>query len=336
MKRGDQTGRGSVFGNEQDESNLPEGLQVEGALPQELWRRLRDRLPPLGAPTPVIGDARRAEPRHLALRGHALDIHAQTPHSPGPPHAIRAVEGANGCAGHSGQHPHGLRPLPHLDGHGHRQRMPWATPPTGSTSSFPQTTCRRSSATRTTSTPRGRESLRAFGLQQALLGAAQLRGLPQALVQRGDQKNAELCVPVFRDIDKDVPYVGTHVWPSQAAVHAGMTHVVNAIPDNWPMALHLAEGSIHTVQTPSAYLGLQGAARHGPQARQLKPMPEGSIYYTGHYVDHELVSNIGPTARRRSAPCHGRRSPCATCSPLAAQARSRSSSRQSWSTSSPM
>jgi hypothetical protein len=49
--------------------------------------------------------------------------------------------------------------------------------------------------------------------------------------------------------------VGTHVWPAQAAVHAGMTHVVNAIPDNWPMALHLSEGAIHTVQTPSAYLG---------------------------------------------------------------------------------
>ena len=27
-----------------------------------------------------------------------------------------------------------------------------------------------------------------------------------------------------------------------------MKHVVNAIPDNWPMALHLSEGSIHTVQ----------------------------------------------------------------------------------------
>ena len=62
----------------------------------------------------------------------------------------------------------------------------------------------------------------------------------------GDQKNAELCVPLFQDLPRDVPYIGTHVWPSQAAVHAGLTHVVNAIPDNWPMALHLAEGSIHT------------------------------------------------------------------------------------------
>ncbi|NMF25277.1 hypothetical protein HF885_02290 [Olsenella umbonata] len=116
----------------------------------------------------------------------------------------------------------------------------------------------------------------------------------------GDQKNAELCVPLFRDLPQDVPYIGTHVWPSQAAVHAGLTHVVNAIPDNWPMALHLAEGSIHTVQTPSAYLGYHQLRGMDP-SRQLKPMPKGSLVYTGHYVDHELVSNIGRdcAARRK-------------------------------------
>src|SRR5574344_2576971 len=46
-----------------------------------------------------------------------------------------------------------------------------------------------------------------------------------------DQANAELLVPLFHDIPKDTPYIATHVWPSQAAVHAGLTHVVNAIPD---------------------------------------------------------------------------------------------------------
>ena len=47
-----------------------------------------------------------------------------------------------------------------------------------------------------------------------------------------DQKTSELMVPVFRDLPKDIPYVATHVWPAQAAIHAGMTHVVNAVPDN--------------------------------------------------------------------------------------------------------
>ena len=68
-----------------------------------------------------------------------------------------------------------------------------------------------------------------------------------------DQKNAEIMAAVFRNIPKEIPVIGTHVWPAQAAVHAGMKYVVNAIPDNWPMALHLAEGSVHTIQTHQAY-----------------------------------------------------------------------------------
>lgn len=127
-------------------------------------------------------------------------------------------------------------------------------------------------------------------------------GFRKLTYNSGDQKNAELCVPLFQDLPHDVPFVGTHVWPAQAAVHAGLTHVVNAIPDNWPMALHLAEGSVHTVQTPSAYLGYQQLRGMDPK-RQLKPMPLSDIAYTGHYVDHELVSNIGHdcAARRKRA-----------------------------------
>ena len=113
-----------------------------------------------------------------------------------------------------------------------------------------------------------------------------------------DQKTAELFTAPLADIPRDVPYIGTHAWTAQAAVHAGLTHVVNAIPDNWPMALHLAEGSIHTVQTPSAYLGYK-TLRGMEKGRTLRPMPEGSIVRTGHYIDHELVSNIEADCARR-------------------------------------
>ncbi len=115
-------------------------------------------------------------------------------------------------------------------------------------------------------------------------------GFRQITYNAGDQKNAELLVPLFRDLPKDVPYVGTHVWPSQGAVHAGLTHVVNAIPDNWPMGLHLAEGSIHTVQTPFAYLGYKKL--NGMAKTALKPMPDGDLYDVGHYIDHELVEGV--------------------------------------------
>lgn len=113
-----------------------------------------------------------------------------------------------------------------------------------------------------------------------------------------DQKNAELMTPVFANVPKEIPLVATHVWPAQAAVHAGMKHVVNAIPDNWPMALHLAEGSLHTVQTHSSYLGyymLNGMNGN----KVLHPMDRKDIAYTGHYIDHELVSNIDADCQAR-------------------------------------
>lgn len=106
-----------------------------------------------------------------------------------------------------------------------------------------------------------------------------------------DQKNAELMATVFKNIPKELPVVATHVWPAQGALHGGMKYVVNAIPDNWPMALHLAEGSIHTVQTHSSYLGYR--LLNGMNKKEvLKPMSSEDIKYTGHYIDHELVVNI--------------------------------------------
>lgn len=115
-----------------------------------------------------------------------------------------------------------------------------------------------------------------------------------------DQKNAELMAPVFKKIPQNIPIVATHVWPAQAAVHAGMKYVVNAIPDNWPMALHLSEGSTHTVQTHFAYQGyriLNGMNKD----KVLNPMPGDSLVYTGHYIDHELVSNIEKDCEARKA-----------------------------------
>ena len=113
-----------------------------------------------------------------------------------------------------------------------------------------------------------------------------------------DQKNAELMAPVYRNVPKDIPVIATHVWPAQAAIHAGMKHVVNAIPDNWPMALHLSEGSVHTIQCHNAYMGYR--VLNGMNKDQVcNAMPEGSLVYTGHYIDHELVSNIEKDCEQR-------------------------------------
>lgn len=115
-----------------------------------------------------------------------------------------------------------------------------------------------------------------------------------------DQKNAELMAAVYRNIPKDIPVVGTHVWPAQAAIHAGMKNVVNAIPDNWPMALHYAEGAVHAIQCRNAYQGY--SICNGMMKKKVcKPMPEDSLVYTGHYIDHELVANIETDCAMRIA-----------------------------------
>lgn len=113
-----------------------------------------------------------------------------------------------------------------------------------------------------------------------------------------DQKVSELMIPIFKELPKDMPFIATHVWPAQAAIHAQMKTVINVIPDNWPMALHLAEGSIHTVQTPSSFLGyktLRGMAKDNV----LNPIPSDQIFNVGHYIDHELVINLESDCTKR-------------------------------------
>ena len=112
-----------------------------------------------------------------------------------------------------------------------------------------------------------------------------------------DQKNSELLVPIFRNIPKDIPYIATHVWPSQGAIHAGMTHVVNAIPDNWPLGLHLSEGAIHAVQTPFAYYGYK--TLDGFDKKPLNGLREDVLKMVGCFIDHELLVDLENDNKRR-------------------------------------
>ncbi|WP_461207402.1 DUF6937 domain-containing protein [Clostridium sp. DL1XJH146] len=123
-------------------------------------------------------------------------------------------------------------------------------------------------------------------------------GFKKLSYNSADQSAAELMSSVCKELPKDIPYIATHVWPSQAAVHAGLTNVVNAIPDNWPMALHLSEGAIHTVQTPSSYMGYRTLKGMNGN-KVLNPIPKDEIYEVGHYIDHELVFNIEEDCAKR-------------------------------------
>lgn len=165
--------------------------------------------------------------------------------------------------------------------------------------SFPQTTCTKIISYQNDLYSLGSRLSQKFSLFNKIVWEPMnYEGFKKLSYNASDQKNAELMTTIFKEIPKDIPLIGTHVWPSQAAIHAGMTNVVNAIPDNWPMALHLAEGSLHTVQTWNAYYGyrtLNGFVK----GKILNPIPENEIKYTGHYIDNELVENIENDCKNR-------------------------------------
>ena len=158
--------------------------------------------------------------------------------------------------------------------------------------SFPETTCTKViSAQNDLYSLGSRLSQKSRLFNRFVWEPLNYEGFRKLSYNASDQKNAEIMAAVFRNIPKEIPLIGTHVWPAQAALHGGMKYVVNAIPDNWPMALHLAEGSVHTIQTHLSYQGYR--ILNGMKGREvLKPMPADSLVFTGHYVDDELVSNI--------------------------------------------
>ena len=167
--------------------------------------------------------------------------------------------------------------------------------------SYPDTTCTKVIGAQNDLYSLGSRLSQKIGLFNKLFWEPMnYEGFRKLSYNASDQKNAELMAPVFRNVPKDIPLIGTHVWPAQAAIHAGMKYVVNAIPDNWPMALHLAEGAVHTIQTRQSRMGYR--ILNGMRGKEvLKPMPAESIVYTGHYIDHELTANIEADCAARLA-----------------------------------
>ena len=167
--------------------------------------------------------------------------------------------------------------------------------------SYPDTTCTKVIGAQNDLYSLGsRISQKSKAFNKAVWEPMNYEGFRRLSYNASDQKNAELMAPVFANVPKDIPLIGTHVWPAQAALHAGMRYVVNAIPDNWPMALHLAQGAVHTVQTHQSYMGYR--ILNGMQGGDvLEPMPADSLVYTGHYVDHELVADLEADCEARLA-----------------------------------
>lgn len=165
--------------------------------------------------------------------------------------------------------------------------------------SFPQTTCTKIISHQNSLYSTGsRLSQKSKLFNKLFWEPLNYEGFKKLSYNAGDQITSQLMTPLFKEIPQDTPFIATHVWPSQAAVHAGMKNVINAIPDNWPMALHLSEGALHTVQTYNTYWGYR--TLNGFDGKKiLNPMSNEDIVFTGHYIDHELVSNIEEDCKKR-------------------------------------
>lgn len=107
-----------------------------------------------------------------------------------------------------------------------------------------------------------------------------------------DSSVTALLADLYRALPSNLPVLTTHPWNAQAAVAAGHSPVYNLVLDNWPVAFWLAEGAQHLVQTPSAYYGYRTMMGFTPDNRSLDPIPADEIHHVGHFIDHELVSNI--------------------------------------------
>lgn len=122
------------------------------------------------------------------------------------------------------------------------------------------------------------------------------RNLTYSVKEAGFSK---VLTPLYHDIPKNIPFLSTHPWTGHAAVAAGLKNIVSIIPDNFPLAFHVVEGSTHCVQSPSSYMGYRTLNNMDDDMTVTKCMPDKDLILTGHYIDHEIVANIEEDCAKR-------------------------------------
>ena len=116
-----------------------------------------------------------------------------------------------------------------------------------------------------------------------------------------DYRMSELFADLHRSLPPETPLLGSHMWNTMGAVAGDMTHVVDMMFDNWPMAFQVIEGAQHAVQSPSGYYGFRTMRGFDERNTILEPMPSDALHYVGHHVDHEIVENVEYDSGRRLA-----------------------------------
>ncbi len=103
---------------------------------------------------------------------------------------------------------------------------------------------------------------------------------------------SQIFSPLYHEIPKDMPCLSTHPWVGYAAKSAGLENIITIIPDNYPLGFHVVEGTTHSVQTPSKYMGYRTFLHMSKGSPITHCMPQSDIFESGHYIDHEIRSNI--------------------------------------------
>jgi len=103
----------------------------------------------------------------------------------------------------------------------------------------------------------------------------------------------------FSKLPVNIPILAAHPWVGHAAVLAGVKSVVTIIPDNLPLAFWLVEGSTHTVQSPSAYMGYRVLMNMKKGAPINSCLEDSQVVEAGHYIDYEIESKIKIDCQRR-------------------------------------
>lgn len=108
-----------------------------------------------------------------------------------------------------------------------------------------------------------------------------------------------LFTSAFTKLPESIPILAAHPWVGHAAVLAGIKTVVTIVPDNLPLAFWLVEGSTHTVQSPSAYMGYR-VLMHMKKGYMINEcLADAEVVETGHYIDYEIESELKNDCNRR-------------------------------------
>eukprot|EP00538_Stauroneis_constricta_P000603 CAMPEP_0119564856 /NCGR_PEP_ID=MMETSP1352-20130426/28208_1 /TAXON_ID=265584 /ORGANISM="Stauroneis constricta, Strain CCMP1120" /LENGTH=543 /DNA_ID=CAMNT_0007613661 /DNA_START=81 /DNA_END=1712 /DNA_ORIENTATION=- len=125
------------------------------------------------------------------------------------------------------------------------------------------------------------------GPVEKMWGSAMKAGDADAL--RIAAQTAAHLQPLLLAYPKDIPIITTHQLVALTAAAIGFTNVVNLVVDNYPQWFLVVPRTLNLCQGPVNY---QSFLRMG--------VPADELAHAGHWIGHDMVSNIPADCKRRA------------------------------------